>query len=97
VTQTQQSRRPAANGTTANNQLNTYTRGQSNPTASALPIARVHVLPPGGRRTMEAAVVSSCPWCGDRGRHLHRGFGLNGAVRRSGCAPHREYVLAVVA
>lgn len=73
----------------------TFTQAQGNQTVADLPTAPALLLPRTGRRTMDAAVVTRCPWCA--GTHLHRGLDLNGAVRDSGCVPAQAYQLAVAA
>ncbi|MEU8608769.1 hypothetical protein AB0C29_12295 [Actinoplanes sp. NPDC048791] len=90
MTQTAE-RRPAANGTATN--LADETTQQRNPEQPALPTVRALLFPATGRRTLDTAVVTRCPWCCRT--HLHRGADLNGAVRESGCRPARDYVLAV--
>lgn len=66
---------------------------QGNRRAASLPTARALLLPRAGRRGMDAAVVMRCPLC--RRSHLHRGYRLDGAVRKSGCRSSREYILVV--
>ena len=46
-----------------------------------VPMVKAIFVPPSGRRTLPAWIVTACPWCPEW--HLHRG---PAGLRRSGCA-----------